>query len=170
MTILRILNYPDPRLKTRAQPVENITDPAIQKIIDDIIETLHNTANCAALAAAQLDIKNPPRITVLAKTSEFEEMCLVNPVILKGEGEVCDEEGCMSVYPEKIHARVKRYAKVTLHAFDRNGKEFTKECEGFLARCVQHELDHLEGIIFLDHLSHLKRSLIEKKIAKIINP
>jgi peptide deformylase len=168
MTILKILNYPDPRLKIKATPVADIKSSEIQKIIDDIVETLHNTANCAALAASQLDIENPPRITILNKTAEYDEMCLVNPEILKGEGDVFDEEGCMSVYPEKIHAKVHRFAKVTLHAFDRYGKEFTKECDGFLARCVQHEIDHLNGTVFLDHLSNLKRSLIEKKIKKMV--
>jgi peptide deformylase len=168
MTILNILQYPDPRLKIKAQQVKDINDPNIQKIINDIFETLHNTPNCAGLAAAQLDIKNPPRITVLAKSSQNDEMCLVNPVILKGEGEVFEEEGCMSIYPDKIHARVKRYAKIWLYALDRHGNDISRECDGFLARCVQHELDHLEGIVFIDHLSHLKRSLVDKKIVKII--
>ncbi len=166
MTILKILQYPNPRLKTVAQPVETFDDE-IQKIIDDMFETHYSKENCAALAATQLDIKNPKHITVIDfSTNKDEPLCLVNAKIIEREGERTEEEGCMSV-GGATYEKVTRAGKIKVRAQDRHGKPLEFEADGFMAKCIQHELDHLDGVIFLDHLSPLKRSRIDKKIEKL---
>ena len=168
MTMLTILQYPDVRLRNKAKDVEDVKNPKIQKIIDDMFETLYNTPNCAGLSATQLDIKDPPRITVIDESADNKQsICLINPVITHKEGEVTYCEGCMSVYPEILRADVKRADKITLEALDRDGNKLEMAAEGFFSICVQHELDHLDGILYIDHLSRLKRRMMEKKIAKI---
>lgn len=167
MTILKILEYPDRRLKTVAKKVEKI-DAHIQKIIDDMFETHYNTENCAALAATQLDIQDPPAITVIDfSPAKDQPLCLINPEIIERSGEHEEIEGCMSVFPQQIHEKVKRAAKIKVRALDREGKQLEFEAEDFMAKCIQHELDHLNGKIYLDHLSRLKRTLTEEKIKKI---
>jgi peptide deformylase len=172
MPILTILQYPDLRLGKKAKPVAEIT-VGVQKIIDDMIDTLHNTPNCAGLAATQLDIKNPPYITVIYdyrgcedKPKTHQALCLVNPKIITAEGEAYEPEGCMSV-PGGIYEAIKRAAKITFHALDYQGEPFEMEVEGFMAKLVQHEIDHLNGMIFIDRLSRLKRYRIDKKISKL---
>lgn len=168
MTILKILQYPDPRLKQVAKPVEKI-DARIQKIIDDMLETLANTKNCAALAATQLDIAAPPFITVIDRaTTQDKTICLINPKIIKAEGEQFEYEGCMSVRPDLVHERVKRAFKVTVEALDPAGNPITFEAEGYLAKCIQHEIDHLQGKLYIDHLSRLKLERIRSKIKKYV--
>lgn len=165
MAKLRILQYPDPRLKTKAEPVEKIDD-AIQKIIDDMFETHYATENCAALAATQLDIANPKRITVIDFSPEKNQpLCLINPEIIEASGEMNEEEGCMSV-SGGIYEKVKRATKIKVQALDRDGQPLEFEAEGFMAKCIQHELDHLNGVVFLDHLSLLKRQRIDKKFER----
>lgn len=167
MAIYKILSYPDPRLKTVARRVD-VVDDYIRTIVDNMFETHYNTPNCAALAATQLDIPNPPAITVIDFSSEKNQpLCLINPEIIEREGETFEIEGCMSVYPDAIHDKVKRAAKIKLTALDRDGKPLLFEADGFLAKCIQHELDHLNGVIYIDHLSMLKRKMVEKKIAKV---
>lgn len=167
MTILTILEYPDPRLKTVARRVE-VFDERIQKIIDDMFETHYATENCAALAATQLDIVGPPFITVIDFSAEKNQpLCLVNAEIIEREGEHTEVEGCMSVYPSAIQDKVTRAEKIKVKALDRDGKPIEFSADGFMAKCIQHELDHLNGKVYLDHLSKLKRQLIEKKIAKV---
>ncbi len=168
MTILRILQYPDPRLRTKAKRVEAFDD-RIKKIIKDMFQTHYAQENCAALAATQLDIENPPMITVI----DFSEhknhpLCLVNPEIVEREGEQTLEEGCMSVASENhsIFDKVTRPNKIRVKALDADGKPLDFIAEGFLAKCIQHEVDHLHGKIFIDHLSKLKRSRLEKKLYK----
>lgn len=166
MSLIRILQYPDPRLKTIGAKVDKI-DSNINKIIDDMFETHYHAQNCAALAATQLDFKDPKSITVIDFSPEKNQpLCLINPEIIAVEGEVTDIEGCMSVHPDHIHAKVKRAAKITVRAMDRNGEIFTMDAEGFMAKCIQHEIDHLNGMIYLDRLSSLKRKMLEKKISK----
>lgn len=166
MTILKILQYPNPRLKTVAQPVETFDDE-IQKVIDDMFETHYSKENCAALAATQLDIKNPKHITVIDfSPNKDQPLCLVNAKIVEREGEHTEEEGCMSV-GGATYEKVTRAAKIKVRAQDRHGKPLEFEADGFMAKCIQHELDHLDGMIFLDHLSPLKRSRIDKKIEKL---
>ena len=169
MVMLKILDYPDPRLRRKAPAVEDVNDPAIQQQIDDIIETIKNTEHCGGLAATQLNLKDPMRITIINHRPEHEEpLVLINPEIIATEGESYDEEGCMSVYPNEISAKVKRAEIVTARALDRQGSPIElKDCDNYLAKCLQHEIDHLNGILYIDHLSSLKRRLIEKKIAKL---
>ncbi|MGB6976629.1 MAG: peptide deformylase [Gammaproteobacteria bacterium] len=169
MAILKILNYPNPRLYTKAQKVSNIDDARIQGIIDDMLETLVNTNHCGGLAATQLDIKNPPYITVVYLFSDKKEpVCLVNPEILTMTGEVREPEGCMSIYPEDIQCIVKRPTQVKAKALDRHGQNMEFEVEGYEAKLIQHEIDHLNGMLYIDYLSPLKRQLVDKKIHKLL--
>lgn len=168
MTIISILQYPDLRLANKARKVKDVRDPAIQKIIADMLETLANTERCAALAATQLDLPDPPSITVINPVEEGNEpMVLINPEIITASGEHKEGEGCMSVFPDDVNAPVVRAQKVKVKALDREGSLIEIEAEGFLAKCLQHEIDHLNGKIFLDRISELKRNRIEKKIGKI---
>ncbi len=166
MAIIRILKYPDPRLATKAERVE-VFDDALQKIIDDMFETHYNTDNCAALAATQLDFQNPKAITVIDFSSKKNEpLCLVNPEVVWKSEELFDEaEGCMSV-PGGIYETVGRSLKVKVKAQDRFGKPIEMDAEGFMAKCLQHEIDHLNGKIFIDYFSKLKRQRIDKRIIK----
>jgi len=166
MAIIRILQYPDPRLGTKAERVE-VFDDALQKIINDMFETHYNTENCAALAATQLDFEKPKAITVIDfSPNKDHPLCLVNPEVVWRSEELLDEdEGCMSV-PGGIYETVGRSRRIKYKAQDRFGKPFEMEVEGFMAKCVQHEIDHLNGRIFIDYLSKLKRQRVDKKISK----
>lgn len=166
MTIFNILQYPDPRLQRKAQRVTEI-DGRISKIIDDMFETHYNAENCAALAATQLDMPNPPHITVIDFSEKKDTpLCLVNGEVIAREGERIEEEGCMSVMA--VYEKVNRADKITVRAMDRDGKPLEFEADGFMAKCIQHELDHLNGKIFIDRISSLKRSRIDKKFAKLM--
>lgn len=165
MTLLTILQYPDPRLKRKAKRVE-IIDEKIQSIIDDMFETHYAAENCAALAATQLDLTDPPHITVIDFSKEKNQpLCLINGEIIEREGEVFEGEACMSV--AGIYEPVKRSAKVKVRALDREGNAIELEADGFMAKALQHELDHLNGMIFLDRLSPFKRERVEKKFSKL---
>lgn len=169
MTVIKILQYPDPRLRKKAEKVEDF-GPETQKIIDDMFETHYAAENCAALAATQLDFKNPKHITVIDFSAKKDQpLCLVNGEIIEREGEMEEEEGCMSVglRSGSVFEKVKRSAKIKVRAQDRHGKTIEFEAQGFMAKCVQHELDHLNGKIFLDHLSPLKRARAEKRLKKV---
>lgn len=164
----RILDYPDPKLKRTAVKVENF-DSVINQVIRDMFETHYNTPNCAALAATQLDMPVPWHITVIDFSPEKNKpLCLVNAEITERHGEHVELEGCMSVYPDHVHARVKRAAKIKVKALDQHGKPFEMEADGFMAKCIQHELDHLEGMVYLDRLAPVKREMVLKKIKKVI--
>jgi peptide deformylase len=170
MSVVKILQYPDVRLKRKAYPVNDF-GPAFQKVVDDMCDTYFNAKNCAALAATQLDIEPAPHVTVVDYPPVRDQglLCLVNGKIVAGEGEQNEEEGCMSVGCDvdiSLHANVKRAEKITVIAQDRHGKKIELELTGYYAKCVQHELDHLEGKIFLDHLGPIKRERIEKKLLK----
>lgn len=172
MAILSILSYPDPRLKTVAEPVQDINDPTVQQMIDDMLETLLNTPHCGGLAATQLDIKDPKRIFVFydfieGTNSKEQATVIINPEIVSTEGEVFEAEGCMSVFPDYIGAEVKRPAKTHMKGLDRHGKpiEFTRT--GYLAKNFMHEIDHLNGKLYIDHLKPLKRTMVDKKINKV---
>lgn len=167
MTILKILQYPDSRLKRKAVKVDDIKSAQTQKIIDDMFETLAHTHHCAGLSATQLDLEFAPSITVINSFIASDiPLCLINPEIISSSGKVYEEEGCMSVYPEEINALVERFAKVTFKALDREGNQIESTAEEFFARVIQHELDHLNGILYIDRISPLKRSRIDKKIKK----
>ncbi|MCF8780828.1 peptide deformylase [Vibrio sp. IRLE0018] len=162
MSVLQVLTFPDDRLRTVAKPVEKVT-PEIQKIVDDMIETMYDEEGIG-LAATQVDIHQ--RIVVIdISESRNEPMVLINPEILEKRGEDGIEEGCLSV--PGARALVPRAAEVTVKALDRDGNEFTLEADDLLAICIQHELDHLQGKLFVDYLSPLKRKRIQDKLAKI---
>ncbi|EHA1127085.1 peptide deformylase [Vibrio navarrensis] len=162
MSVLQVLTFPDDRLRTVAKPVDAVT-PEIQKIVDDMIETMYDEEGIG-LAATQVDIHQ--RIVVIdISESRDQPMVLINPEILEKRGEDGIEEGCLSV--PGARALVPRAAEVTVKALDRDGNPFTLEADDLLAICIQHELDHLQGKLFVDYLSPLKRKRIQDKLAKI---
>ena len=161
MALRTILEFPDPRLRTRAEPVTRF-DAALGTLIDDMLETMY-AAPGIGLAATQVDVHK--RLIVIDISEEHNEpLVLINPEILAREGEAQTEEGCLSV--PGIFDDVKRSAKIRVRAQDRNGESFEREHEGVLAVCIQHEMDHLEGRLFVDYLSDLKRERIRKKLDK----
>ena len=162
MTILPVLRFPDPRLRTKAQTVVEITD-ATREIIDNMIATMYDE-NGVGLAATQVDIHQ--RIVVMDVSEESNEpLVFINPEIIKRSDEIfVNEEGCLSVPGQ--YAKVDRHEKVTVQALNRWGETFTLEGEELLCICIQHELDHLNGILFVDYLSPLKRQRIQKKLEK----
>jgi len=162
MTILTVLRFPDPRLKTKASPVSEIT-AATTTIIDDMIATMYEEKG-VGLAATQVDIHQ--RIVVIDVSENGDQpIVLINPEIIhKSEEVLINEEGCLSV--PGTYAKVNRHTSCTVKALDRNGKKFTLEGEELLSICIQHELDHLNGILFVDYLSPLKRQRIKAKLEK----
>lgn len=166
MAQLKILMAPDPRLNKVAEKVTKV-DASIQKIMDDMLETMYKT-NGIGLAATQVNIHK--RIVVIdvncdENGNNKKPLYLINPVISKVSKDLnLYQEGCLSL--PNIFDDVERPATCSVTALDYNGKEFTLECEGLLATCVQHEVDHLNGVIFSDHLSRLKRSRIITKLTK----
>ena len=167
MAIIRILSFPDPKLRRQGKTVTDFGEKT-QQIIDDMFETHYNATNCAALAATQLDIPNAPHITVIDFSEKKDQpLCLVNGKIIERHGEATDEEGCMSVgHGNGTFEKVSRAAKIKVQAQDRYGEPFEFEAVGFMAKCVQHELDHLDGKLFIDHLSPLKRKRLLDTLKK----
>lgn len=167
--MVAILNYPNPRLHIKAELVTDVMAPEIQQIIDEMFATLEATDNCAGLAATQLDFINPKAITVLNDYSDDgkQPRCLINPEIIEYEGEITDDEGCMSVLNTHIHAAVTRAARVKVRALDRQGNPIEYVAVDFVAKLIQHEIDHLNGMIYLQRLSPLKRARIDEKIRKL---
>lgn len=162
MSVLTVLTFPDDRLRTVAKPVSKVT-PEIQKIVDDMLETMYAEEGIG-LAATQVDIHL--RIVVIdISESRNQPMVLINPEIIEKRGDDGIEEGCLSV-PE-ARALVPRASEVTVKALDRNGQPYQFEANEILAICVQHELDHLQGKLFIDYLSPLKRQRIKQKLEKI---
>lgn len=161
MALLNILQYPDPRLKLVAKPVEKF-DSALAAICTDLEETMYQHDG-VGLAATQVNIQQ--RIFVLdVSKAQREPLYIINPNITNADGSVTWEEGCLS-FPN-IFAKVKRYATLTLEYCNLDGKAQRLTADGLLAVCIQHELDHLNGITFFDHLSSLKKKLLTSKIEK----
>jgi len=161
MALRTILEYPDPRLRTRAEPVTRF-DAELKQLVDDMFETMY-AAPGIGLAATQVDVHR--RVIVIDVSKDQDQpLVFINPEILSREGEESSEEGCLSV-PENF-ADVKRSAKVRIRARDRNGEVFERDYDDVLAVCIQHEMDHLEGKLFVDYLSDLKRERIRKKLEK----
>jgi len=165
MAILPILIAPDPRLKQKSTPVE-VFDDALSRLIDDMFETMYDAPGIG-LAAIQVGV--PKRLLVIDLSREGEEKApqvFINPEITwKSDEEVSTyEEGCLSV-PEQ-YADVQRPARVRVAYLDREGKPHEDEMEGLMATCIQHEMDHLEGVLFVDHLSFARRSMLMRKLAK----
>ena len=162
MAQLTILRFPDVRLRTKAAPVLEVSD-AIRTLLDDMLETMYEAPGIG-LAATQVNVHQ--QIVVIDVSEEKDQpYVFINPVITQREGEEVCEEGCLSV-PE-FFAEVERSETITVKALDRDGKEFELEADGLLAVCVQHELDHLKGKLFVDYLSPLKQKRLQKKFAKL---
>ena len=162
MSLLEILEYPDPRLRTIAKPVKEVT-PEIETLIDDMFETMYDAPGIG-LAASQVDQHIQVIVMDLSEDKESPYV-FINPeiTILDGEAEKM-QEGCLSV--PGFYEDVSRIEHVLIKALDRTGKPFELEAEGLLAVCIQHEMDHLNGKLFVDYLSSLKRNRIKKKLEK----
>jgi peptide deformylase len=161
MALLTVLEYPDKRLRNKALPVTQF-DAALQRIVADMFETMY-AEDGVGLAATQVNIQQ--RIVVIdVSTDRKSPLCLINPEITSREGTQYEYEGCIS-FPT-VYDRVERAAKVHLRALDVNGNAFEVDAEELLAICLQHEIDHLDGILFVDHLSRLKRDRLCKKLEK----
>lgn len=161
MPMLTILRYPDERLCTIARPVENF-DRTLQRLIDDMLETMY-VAPGIGLAATQVDVHI--RLLVIDISDEKNQpLVLINPEILEKDGSQKFDEGCLSV--PGIYETVERAQHIRFQACDRDGQRFEMEAEDLLAVCIQHEIDHLQGKLFVDYLSNLKRQRIRKKLQK----
>ena len=161
MAILNILVYPDPRLRQVAKTVENVTDET-RHLISDMAETMYHAPGIG-LAATQINVHQ--RIIVIDVSEQQNDLLvLINPEIIEKDGEQVYDEGCLSV-PD-IYAPVTRAETIKLKALDKNGKSFELSADGLLAVCIQHEIDHLDGKVFVDYLSRLKQDRIRKKLHK----
>jgi len=161
MALLPILHYPDPRLHKVARPVTSVTD-STRQLIRDMAETMY-AAPGIGLAATQVDVHE--QIIVIDVSETHDELkVFINPELVRAEGEEVSEEGCLSV--PGIYEKVKRAERVTVRALDEHGKPFELEAEGLLAVCIQHEIDHLRGKVFVEYLSHLKQTRIRAKLKK----
>jgi len=161
MALLNILHYPDPRLRTKAQPVKEV-DEAIRRQIRDMFETMY-AAPGIGLAATQVDF-HQRLIVIDISEDKSQPLALINPEILSMEGEQTYDEGCLSV--PGFYEAVDRAAKIRVRALDQDGKQYEMDAEGLLAVCIQHEMDHLEGKLFVDYLTEMKRQRIRKKLVK----
>ena len=161
MSLLKILKHPDPRLRKKSSPVTSVTTE-IGQLVDDMFETMY-AAPGIGLASTQ--INNPHSIVVIDISEEKDQpLCLINPKITESSGEAVHEEGCLSV--PGIYENVARAEEVTVEALNRDGEPFELKADGVLAVCIQHELEHLQGKLFVDHLSKLKQQRIRKKMEK----
>jgi peptide deformylase len=161
MTKLAILEYPDPRLRTTAEAIA-VVDDAVRQLADDMLETMY-AAKGVGLAASQVDVHRRLLVLDVSDTRD-QPLVLINPEILAAEGRAPGEEGCLSL--PGIYDKLERAARIKVQALDRNGVRFELEAEGMLAVCIQHEMDHLEGKLFVDYLSELKRQLIRRRLQK----
>jgi peptide deformylase len=161
MTKLAILEYPDPRLRKKAAPVAEVDD-ALRQLADDMLETMY-AARGVGLAATQVDVHQ--RLIVLDVSEQRDQpLVLINPELLRLEGSGPGEEGCLSV--PGIYDKLSRATNIRVRALGRDGQPFEMDAEGLLAVCIQHEIDHLEGKLFVDYLSELKRQLIRRRLEK----
>jgi peptide deformylase len=161
MAILDILHFPDPRLRNVARPVD-VVDDDLRQLIDDMFDTMYEAPGIG-LAAIQVNV--PKRVIVIDISEDRSApLALVNPEILERDGEEEMDEGCLSV--PGFYETVQRAERIRFRALDRDGEPFEREADGLLAVCVQHEIDHLDGKLFVDYLSSLKRQRIRKKLEK----
>jgi peptide deformylase len=161
MTLRTILHYPDPRLRRRAEPVAEVNDD-IRRLVADMAETMYDAPG---IGLAAIQVNEPLRIVVIDLSEKRNQlMIFINPEILERDGEQVFEEGCLSV--PGIYEDVTRASHVKVRALDRDGRPFEIEADGLLATCIQHEIDHLDGKVFVDYLSRLKQSRIQKKLEK----
>jgi peptide deformylase len=161
MALLQILEFPDPRLRNRAQPVAQV-DASVRTLIDDMFETMY-AAPGIGLAATQVNVAK--RVLVIDLSEQHDQpLALINPEILERAGVEETEEGCLSV--PGYFDKVTRAETIRVRALDRDGKQIEFDADGLLAVCIQHEIDHLDGKLFVDYLSELKRTRIRKKLEK----
>ena len=164
MTLLKILTIPDPRLKYKSSVVE-VFDKKLKKTVRDMYETLYASGNGIGLAAPQVDIRKRIVVIDLKEDGKSSPITFINPKIIKFSDEkFINQEGCLSV-PE-YYADVERAKEVEVEWFDELGVKYKKKLSGLLSICIQHEIDHLDGILFIDHLSALKRKMALQKIKK----
>lgn len=164
MAILEILKFPDPRLRTKAQPVvQSDINADFHRIVDDMYETMYDSKG-VGLAATQVNI-HQRFFTIDVSEDRSGRMCIINPEIISREGLIYEGEGCLSVGGGAFD-KVERAQKVVLKGFDLDWKPIEITAEDLMAVCFQHEIDHLNGILFIDHLSRLKQDRIRKKIIK----
>ncbi len=161
MALLEILHHPDPRLRQRAREVTEF-DADLQRLIDDMFETMYDAPG-VGLAATQVGV--PLRVATMdCSEGRNAPMVMINPRIVAADSPELLDEGCLSV--PGVGDRVRRHTRVTAVALDRDGKEQTIEAEGLLAQCIQHEIDHLDGKLYIDHLSSLKRERLLRRLQK----
>ena len=161
MTVRTILHYPDPRLRRKANPVPGVNDD-IRRLVDDMAETMYQAPG---IGLAAIQVNEAWRIVVIDITETRDQLqVFINPEILSRNGEQEREEGCLSV--PGIYEPVVRANRIHVRALGRDGKPFELETEGLLATCIQHEIDHLDGKVFVDYLSRLKQTRIRKKLEK----
>lgn len=161
MALLDILHYPDERLRNQAKPVA-VVDDSIRKLVDDMFETMYHAPGIG-LAATQVNVAK--RVIVVDVSAEkTQPLCFINPVILAKNGVEQHEEGCLSV--PGFYETIERAEHIKVRALDRDGNSFEIETGDLLAVCIQHEIDHLDGKLFVDYLSPLKRQRIKKKLEK----
>jgi len=161
MTILSVVHYPDQRLRTIAQPVQKV-DEFIRQLVDDMLETMYQAPGIG-LAATQVNVHK--RVIVIDITEDKNQpLCFINPELIEQKGRETMDEGCLSV--PGIYEPVERADMIRVRAQDRNGDNFEMEVHGLLSVCIQHEMDHLIGKLFVDYLSELKRQRIRKKMEK----
>lgn len=161
MTKLAILEYPDPRLRKRAEPIA-VVDDAVRQLAADMLETMY-AANGVGLAATQVDVHKRLIVLDISETRD-QPLTLINPQLLLAEGRGPGEEGCLSV--PGIYDKLSRATHIKVRALNLQGEPLEMEAEGLLAVCIQHEMDHLEGKLFVDYLSELKRQMIKKRLEK----
>jgi peptide deformylase len=161
MTKLVILEYPDPRLRKKAAPVA-VVDDALRQLADSMLETMY-AAKGVGLAATQVDVHRRMIVLDVSETRD-EPLVLINPELLSAEGSGPGEEGCLSL--PGIYDKLSRATHIRVRALGRDGESFEMDAEGLLAVCIQHEMDHLEGKLFVDYLSELKRQLIRRRLQK----
>ena len=165
MTVLKILTIPDPRLKHKSVEIKRYYS-SLKKIVNDMFDTLYDSGNGIGLAAPQVGIKKRIVVIDLRVEEKSDPIIFINPKIKKfSKDRFINEEGCLSV-PE-YYAEVERSKEVEVEWFDILGTKKTQKLDGLLSICIQHEIDHLDGILFIDHLSKLKRKLVFEKLKKL---
>ncbi len=161
MALLDILEFPDSRLRTKAKPIQNV-DGRIAQLADDMLETMY-AAPGIGLAASQVNV-HQRLIVIDVSEDKSSPMIFINPAIVAREGEIETNEGCLSI--PGFYEPVDRFSEITVEAIDREGNPFSIDAQELLAVCIQHEMDHLEGKLFVDYLSSTKRQMIRKKLLK----
>ncbi len=162
MALLQILHFPDPRLRKKALPVDEVNDQ-VRQTVKDMFETMYDAPGIG-LAATQVNLQQQI-IVIDISEDKTEPMCLINTEIIAKDGEEEMQEGCLSV--PGIFENVRRFENITVKALNEKGDEFNLEADGLLAVCIQHEMDHLDGKLFVDYLSPLKLQRIKKKMLKL---